>query len=196
MSRSLIRFACVCGKTLAAEAKHAGKKTHCPRCKRKVEVPAPLPDAAPGPDRLSLEPAGKCRHPRLDEFYRSLLGALGGSIDRHEVDDGRPSIRVRLPEHRRQAIRLDVRKDGAGSEQLFVESEIGTVTSFEETVQALRRNRSLGSLRLYLDDAQLLLVEARVRLDEVGEAEVLALVEDVSREADEFEAALFGVDLR
>lgn len=194
MSRPMIRFSCACGKSLSADAKHAGRSTHCPRCKRKVEVPAA--PAAEEPARVSREPAGPCRHPRLDAFYAGILASLGDSIDHHEVDEGRPSVRLTLPDHRRQAIRLDVQKDEKGRERLVVESEVGTVTSFEETVKALRMNRSLGQARLVLDDAQVLLVEARVRLDEVGEADVLQLVDRVSRKADELEAALFGVDIR
>lgn len=195
MARSMIRFSCVCGKTLAADSRHAGRKSTCPRCKRSVEVPFP-PDPPAGSEAVPLRPAGKCRHPRLDEFYAAVLSERGEAIDHHEVDGGRPTIRFRLPPHRRQSIRLDVVRDEKGRELLAVESEIGTVTTFEETAKALQMNRKLEGGRLFLDDTQLLLIEARARLEELDRREVLAMVDEVSRRADEFEEALFGIDVR
>jgi hypothetical protein len=237
--QSLIRFACSCGKRLAAPAKSIGRGGVCPRCGAKVSVPAtstiaerqpasgpakkagtkktaaktaaakPLPrtkSAALGKlpplrKRAAAPPeaAGNqqpCAHPRLEAFYRALLKQFQPLIAQHEVANGMPTVRLALPEDRRQAIRLHVEPDDRGREWLVIDSEIGTLTTFEEAATALKLNHALGAARLYLDKHQVLQLEYRARLDETAEADVLQAVEHVARWADEFEAELFGIDVR
>lgn len=191
--RSLIRFHCPCGKSLAAKEKYVGREATCPRCKRRVMVPGPPePEDLPDPAAVSTEPAGPCRDRRLDAFYRAILSGRIDRIDGHEVEDGRPSIRFRLPDHRGQRFRLDLSEDG----QLVVTSEIGTATSFEETVAALQLNRTVPRGRLCMDEGQLLYLEARVDATGLDDAALLALVDEIGESADGLEESLFGIDVR
>ena len=49
-----IRFVCRNGHVLKADVRHAGRKTHCPRCKVAVWVPQPKQKSAgPEPDVLT-----------------------------------------------------------------------------------------------------------------------------------------------
>ncbi len=195
MTRPMIRFTCACGKRLATPVKFAGRQAQCPKCKKTLRVPRPKRPAAP-PSPPATEPVTSCSHPKLDSFYRVLLKKFADRIDRHEVVDGAPTLRFLIPEERHQAIRLVVEKDDKDREWLLIQSEIGTVTTFDETATALKLNHSMHSGRLYLDDFQILQLEHRARLDEVDEAEVVAEVAEVAHEADVFEADLFGIDVR
>lgn len=195
MPTSRIRFSCACGKRLAAPASAAGRRGQCPRCGQSLTVPLPVPvaarDSAPVPPRLS-----PCDHPRLEELAQALRTAFADRLDRYAVVNGCPELRFVIPEHRQQSIRLSVERDAHDREWLVIGSEIGTVTMFEETTAALRLNRQMPAGRLFLDDYQVLQLEHRLPLNEVDESTVAQAVDAVSRAADEFEAQLFGIDVR
>ncbi|MBI4618457.1 MAG: hypothetical protein HY720_32970 [Planctomycetes bacterium] len=194
MANELIRFSCPCGKRLAAPPKRAGQTTSCPKCGSPVTVPA---DAGPPPEPpMSLEPAGPCSHPRLDEFYRVLLSRFAQRMDKHGVEQGNPTVRILLPLYRRQEVRLSVGRDRRGRDVLAVRSEIGTLSILEEALAALKVNRGLGKARLYLDDGNVLSIESLHRLAELDADEVAGAVEEIAARADEIEAKLFGVDVR
>src|SRR5262245_26636587 len=50
-----IKFACACGKKLAADASAAGRKAKCPACGQAVQVPQSPPEVPTEPD-LGLAP--------------------------------------------------------------------------------------------------------------------------------------------
>ena len=195
MPRSLIRFSCDCGKRLATTVKFAGRKTECPRCKQPITVPEK--NSRPAPSRKpAVAAVASTGHPQLDSYALVLLKQFAEQIDEHQLADGEVTLRFLLPDQRRQTIRLSVEKDKHDRQWLLVSSEIGTVSTFDETATALRLNRRLTSGRLYLDDIQILQFEHRARLDEIDEARIVSAVDDVARWADEFEEKLFGIDVR
>ena len=53
-----IRFKCSCGKSLAAEARHAGKKVACPDCKAVLRIPVPKAAEAPIEPTEQYDPLG------------------------------------------------------------------------------------------------------------------------------------------
>ena len=194
MSRPLIRFGCSsCGKRLSARMKHVGREAECPKCNTKVLVPAP-PGA--GANSTPSTPVAPCGHPRLDDFYLILLDRLAPRYEHHTVVNGNPRFRLQLPGFRKQQVYLEIGQSRRGEEILVVRSEIGTLSMFREASRALEMNRSLGKGRLYLDDTQLLLLEARTRLSEVDDDELVQTVDEISRCADHFEEELFGIDIR
>ena len=194
MSRPLIRFQCTsCDKRLSARMKHVGREASCPKCQTKVMVPAP-PGA--GANSSPNEPSAPCGHPRLDDFYRLLLERLAPRYEHHTVVNGNPRFRLQLPGFRKQEVYLEIGKSRQGEEILQVRSEIGTLSMFHEASEALRLNRTLGKGRLFVDDSQLLQLEARTRLSDVNDEQLVEIVVGISESADRFEEELFGLDVR
>ena len=194
MSRPLIRFRCTsCDKNLSARMKHVGREAECPKCQTKILVPAP-PGA--GANSSPHEPAAPCGHPRLDDFYRLLLDRLSPRYEHHTVVNGNPRFRLQLPGYRKQDVFLEIGQSRQGEEILQVRSEIGTLSMFNEASQALKMNRTLGKGRLFVDDTQLLQIEARSRLSDVDDDQIVEIVDEISRSADRFEEELFGIDVR
>ena len=195
MPQPLIRFACPCGKRVAAPPEFAGKKAKCPKCGNHVTVPAVQPSVTrPQPSAKSQrEP---CHHPALEDCYQKLVTHFENQIDHHEVTRGCPSLRFLIPEDRHQVIKLHVEKDANELEWLVVQSEIGTISTLEETTKALKLNRQIRSGVLYLDDYDVLQLEIKTRLNELDDTRLVDSIADVARWADEFEAELFMIDLR
>jgi len=194
MTASLIRFACSCGKRFSAKAKYAGRKTKCPKCDAPITVPEPKP-AAP-PSSKKVPPIEKCKTGQLDKIYASLRAHFADRLEDHSVDRGTPILKLKVPVERSQTLRVDMETDADGHEWLVMGSEIGTVTLFSETAEALRMNHKLTTGRLYLDRMQVLQLEHRLLMSDINEARLLKEADDLAQQADEFEETLFRIDVR
>jgi len=195
MTQALIRFKCSCGKRLAAPVKAAGRKGKCSKCGKTVSVPKAKSSQSRVAE-VDPEQADNLEHPALEQCYRLAVKRFSKQLDHHGVEHGRPVLRFVLPEDRQQEIRLSVETDESDREWMTVESEIGTVTTLDEMIIALKQNRKLDASRLYLDDFQILHLVARHRLDALSESAVTRAIKEVAHWADEFEEKLFMIDVR
>lgn len=74
-----IRFVCRNGHVLKADVRHAGRKTHCPRCDVAVWVPQPKQKATPAHDPLTDTQAVRLLG-TYSPSQRSLLAAPAPSL--------------------------------------------------------------------------------------------------------------------